>query len=247
MWVSTQTFHVPKRGGSESEYEDACYPEDSFRGELSSWRCAVADGATESAFSREWAQLLVQSFGHHQFRLKEQQRLWESTVKQGPLPWYLESKISRGAHAAFIGLSVRDPWPAGAADDPQTGTWRAFAVGDSCLFHVRGNELLTAGPLSRSEEFGNNPFLLSTTSRSPISRHNPLVSLLSGTWESNDAFYLATDALAQWLLSEKEAARPPWGFLQDLEPSVFVSLVPILRDTGRLHNDDTTLLRLEVS
>ncbi len=247
MWVSTQAFHVGKPGGAEGEYEDAYYPEDNFRGELKAYRCAVADGATESAFSREWARLLVRGYGQHCFFLRELQGLWRSLVERHPLPWYLASKITRGAHAAFVGLSLRDPNPSRVRTDTGKGRWRAFAVGDSCLFHVRGSELLAAGPVSKSEDFGSSPFLLSTTRRSPVFRGDPTVSVLSGTWEPKDAFYLASDAMAQWLLSEEEASRPPWGFVRDMGPTIFERVVTILRATGRLHNDDTTLLRIEVS
>lgn len=247
MRLSTQTFHVPKKGNSESEYEDACFPEDCFNGHLRTYRCAVADGASESAFSREWARLLVRSFGERSFRMEQQQLSWRRAVEGKPLPWYLERKVSDGAHAAFVGLSLRDANPGESGNGQGGGRWRAFAIGDSCLFHIRGDELVKVGPLSKSEEFSNNPLLLSTTHPSSFSRHDSLVNTLSGTWESNDSFYLATDALAQWLLSEEEAARPPWGFLRQLEPSVFKRVVPILRESGRLHNDDTTLLRIEVS
>ncbi len=246
MRLSAQTFQVGKKGTSRSEYEDACFPESCFRGERRTYRCAVADGATESAFSREWAQLLVRSFGEHSFRLKEQQRSWRKLVDQTPQPWYLERKVAQGAHAAFVGLSLHDPAPGGSEGQPGKGTWRAFAVGDSCLFHVRNNRLLKAGPLSSSEEFGNNPFLLSTACPSPLSRDDAFVSIFSGTWEPGDAFYLATDAMARWLLSEEESSRPPWGFLRDLGPPLFEPIVEILRGTERLHNDDTTVLRVEV-
>ena len=246
MQLSTQTFQISKKGCSQSEYEDACYPVSCFRGELRTYRCAVADGATESAFSREWAQLLVQGFGEHRAHLKDQQSSWRKLVNQNPLPWYLERKVTQGAHAAFVGLSLRDPVTKGSDEELGKGTWRAFAVGDSCLFHVRDGELLEAWPISKSEEFDNNPFLLSTTCSSPLSRDDEFVSVFSGTWESKDSFYLASDAMAQWLLSEQEASRPPWSFLHDLSPKTFERVVEILRGTKRLHNDDTTILRIEV-
>ena len=247
MWISTQAFHVPKQGSSESEYEDAFYPEQSLRSELTSYRCAVADGATESAFSREWAKLLVRNFGRHRFHLRKQQRLWRRIVGRGTLPWYLASKVTRGAHAAFIGLSIHDPAASKPRDEPKRRTWRAFAVGDSCLFHVRGEKLLKVGPVAKSEAFGNNPYLLSTTSSSSISRNDPSVSVFSGIWKSNDIFYLATDAMAQWLLAEQESCRPPWAALRTLGPSIFEPIVSKLREEGRLHNDDTTLLRVEMT
>ena len=51
MWICTQAFHVAKKGNAESEYEDAYFPADGFHRDRHMYRCAVADGATESAFS----------------------------------------------------------------------------------------------------------------------------------------------------------------------------------------------------
>ena len=63
MQVRTQAFHVPKRGNAETEYEDAYFPEIAPEREVSGFRCAVADGASESAFASVWARLLVRGFG----------------------------------------------------------------------------------------------------------------------------------------------------------------------------------------
>ena len=106
MWICTQAFHVPKRGNAEDEYEDAFFPENGFYRDPVVFRCAVADGASESAFAREWAEMLVRSFGRRRLRLKHLQDLWRRLVSGRPLPWYLEAKIPRGSHAAFVGLSV---------------------------------------------------------------------------------------------------------------------------------------------
>ena len=74
--VSTQAFHVHKRGGTESESEDAFFP-DEFADELGTFRCAVADGASESAFANIWAQLLVRGFGTKNLRIAERQAAGE--------------------------------------------------------------------------------------------------------------------------------------------------------------------------
>lgn len=241
MWVCLQDFHTPKNGSSETEYEDAYSPDACFHRSIDGFRCAVADGASESAFSREWAQLLVKNFARHQLDLRHLQDIWGKLVKLRPLPWYLEAKVDKGAHAAFVGLSIRDG---------EHHSWRAMAIGDSCLFHVRDDQMLLAAPIDKSEVFDNNPYLLSTRCPTPISANAPHLKVLSGTWESKDAFYLATDALAQWLLSEEEDGRPPWTMLAalgtDAEDQPFGSLVKSLREEKKLHNDDTTLLRVEV-
>jgi hypothetical protein len=289
--VATRTFHVHKRGGTESEYEDAFFP-DEFTDELGTFRCAVADGASESAFANIWAQLLVRGFATKNLRIAELQQYWQKTVGSKKMPWFLEKKARRGAFAAFVGLSLRGDgvtttrarkaakksavpslsaadWmpstgngtttaapPAGwrtqdgCSTDEIDGTWRAFAVGDSCLFQVRNNELITVGPVCESSQFDNSPFLLGSKSKETIQRNASHVSVHSGTLARGDLFYLATDAMSQWLLLRLEAEMPPWDMLRDLgadDTRPFDDLVDEMRSEHDLHNDDTTLMRVEVS
>ena len=249
MWVCTRVFHVPKHGNTEVEYEDAVYPERALARQVGKFRCAIADGASESAFAGLWAQLLVRSFGKRKMRLEQLRRLWESSVKTKPMPWYLEKKIKNGAHAAFMGLSIRDRNGNGSGNG-NGRSWRSVAVGDSCIFHIRDDELLAVGPVEKSELFDNSPFLIATKGKELIRRGAENVSLMNGDWEPGDTFYLATDAMAQWLLSEVEAARPPWASLRDLcaddDTTLYGRLIDELRSTQGLHNDDTTLLQVEV-
>ncbi len=238
MWVCTRVFHVPKRGNAEAEYEDAFFPEGAVECNRSEFRCAVADGASESAFSGLWAQLLVRSFGRRRMRLGRLSKLWERAVGNRPRPWYLDKKMKNGAHAAFMGLHLRE------------GRWGALAVGDSCIFHVREDELLAVGPIDRAEHFNNSPMLISSKTQEPIRRRSGHVAMMHGLWEPGDVFYLVTDAMAQWLLSELEAQRPPWEPLRDLcaddDETLYSRLVAELRANHGLHNDDTTLLQVEV-
>ena len=284
MRISTQAFHVPKRGSDEDEYEDAFFP-DGFADEVTAFRCAVADGASESAFANVWADLLVRGFGSRQMRLADLQDQWQQAVGSQRLPWFLEKKARRGAFAALIGLSIRANGAAGARSKPSVtaadwlpqapgagsggvpeggdwltedgvdpgkiaGTWRALAIGDSCLFQVRNDKLVTVGPVCKSAQFDNSPFLLGSKSKMVIRRGAPHVSVHSGTWSRRDRFYLATDALSQWLLLRHETGLPPWEMLRELgadDTRPFEELVQEMRAEHDLHNDDTTLLRVEVS
>ena len=90
MWVSTRVFHVPKRGNAEAEYEDAFFPKDAVECKRSEFRCAVADGASESAFSGLWAQLPVRSFGNRKMRPEWLRRLFEDAIKSKPVSSYPE-------------------------------------------------------------------------------------------------------------------------------------------------------------
>jgi len=254
MWICTHAFHLPKRGSVESEYEDAFFPDRVFRRDLSEFRCAVADGASESVFSGKWARLLVRWYCQRRVTLKSLQRYWLRFATRRPAPWYLEAKIRRGAHAALVGLSIRDS----QSSEPFGGSWEVEAVGDSCFFHVRGNELLTVVPISKSDEFDNSPHLISTDTSTHVGCDESPITVVSGEWRPRDSFYLLTDALAQWTLAEHEAGRSPWPMFRGLRHAdddcggdaghqSFQSVIAELRQKGGLHNDDTTLLRVEVA
>lgn len=250
MRIEAQGFHVPKHGHAEREYEDAYFPSQASHRNLKAFRCAVADGATESVFAREWARILVRGFGKGKLRVGWMRRLWMRTIQgraTGPsVPWYVGAKLKDGAFAAFVGLTLHDGSRNGTG-----GTWRALAVGDSCLFHVRGSKLLAHGPMARSEDFGSNPLLLSTSGTRKLSRGETHVTVLTGDWKPRDVFFLATDALSQWLLAEQERGRSPWGMLRELGDdsdggAPFEPIVARLRAGECMKNDDTTLLRVEV-
>ena len=254
MWICTRAFHLPKRGSQESEYEDAFFPDGVFQRDLSEFRCAVADGASESAFSGKWARLLVRWYCRRRVTLESLQRLWLRFATRFPAPWYLEEKVRRGAHAAFVGLSIRDGQPS----EPFGGSWEVEAVGDSCFFHVRGDELLTVVPISKSDGFDNSPHLVSTDAATLFELAESQPTVFSGEWRPRDSFYLLTDAFAQWTLAEHEAGRSPWEMFRCLRHAddpggggagsrCFQTVVAELRETGGLHNDDTTLLRVEVA
>jgi hypothetical protein len=249
MLVSSQGFHTPKRGNVASEYEDAYFPESACqRKALSEFRCAVSDGASESAFSREWARLLVRRFHSQRVSLGFLQRCWMRKVTREPVPWYLEEKIRRGAHATLVGLAIEDSKPAKI----KGGSWKATAVGDSCLFHVRANKLLTVAPLSKSDQFNNHPHLVSTNPSNSFGLTASRIKVITGEWLPKDEFYLLTDAIAEWALAQQEAGKPPWTLFKRLGrkgaagQQPFEKLVTKLRINGELHNDDTTLLRIEV-
>jgi hypothetical protein len=121
--------------------------------------------------------------------------------------------------------------------EPAHGRWRAWAVGDSCVFHVRRNRLLQAFPRIHSGEFDNAPRLVGSR-RCPPHRERAL-----GSWRAGDRLLLMTDALAQWFLRRVEAGRRPWRAVERLEGDAdFVHWIEKLRDSGALRNDDVTLL-----
>ncbi len=250
-------FSVQKEGNSPEENEDACFP--FHRGEFASaaLRVAISDGSTEGALSGQWSQQLVRTFCRLRTSrvtsiLEAAQREWKlfladylrDRAEHKPLQWYEEPLLDQGAFASLLGLQI-------SARETRHGgrPWHSVAIGDSCLFQVRGEDLIATFPMQHSSDFTNrpllvpsNPFLLEAALRG--------VKVESGYWHQGDSFYLATDALSAWFLSRVERGEMPWHVLRDFDTTDEVKPFPEwVSDLKRCHevkNDDVTLLRIDV-
>ena len=263
MRVRARAFWAPKAGNSAEEYEDAFWweygriatrpypPGDDGR---DTFRCAVADGATETSFSGLWADLLARGFCKGRLDpdalaagLPRLQRVWRRLVGSRPLPWYAEEKARSGAFAAVAGLTLL-PTTAGVGEELPGGRWQALALGDSCLFQVR-DDAFVAFPVAHSTEFGNRPALLSSNPAANAGLADRL-PCAAGDWLPGDRFYLMTDALACWFLQATEADERPCDVLRELAATGgsagFAGWVDALRAGGGLRNDDVTLVMVEV-
>ena len=235
--VSIGAFRLPKAGCSQAEYEDATAW--SSRGR----RFAVADGASASAFARRWAQLLVRAYvGGHlgseslEADLAPIQTRWASEVDPRPLAWYAQEQARRGAFAAIAGLTLNDD-----------ASWSALAVGDCCVFHVRGDTLLTAFPLSDSAAFDNRPLLVGSRAESNAGlRTAGAIRLMHGAWLPGDTFLLMSDALAAALLRRIEmyACSPLASLSFERSRAGFRRWIHNMRAEQRMRNDDVSLLWL---
>lgn len=244
MKVRTKTFWLPKRGNTAEEYEDAAWPVDSVDCEIDSFKCAVADGATEASFSRRWAQLLVKGF-EDETEIAQLAEDWSAEIKTMDLPWYAQEKAESGAFATFTGLSLQSNGTAG-------GSYTTKLLGDSCVFHMRGEILLEAMPLTNYESFNNSPALLCSN----LSIHENVDAMFtskSGTWESGDRFLLVTDAIAAWTFKRQEEHGDGFKTLLEIESQEGLdNLCQAAREEhdehGRpnMRNDDVTLLIVEV-
>lgn len=225
--LTWRAFWVAKQGHRQDEYEDA------FAACADVGRFALADGASETAFAATWARLLVESFvaqpGAWSAWLPVARERWQQECACDDLPWYLEQKLAQGAAATLLGISFTG-----------RARWRAAAVGDTCLFHLRGERLQRAFPLRRSDEFGNQPDLLMSLLQ-PSTRCKRYS--VAGTWAAGDVVLLATDALAQALLREAEDGTPTWHAVASIESQEeFAAAIETRRRGGLIRNDDTTLM-----
>jgi hypothetical protein len=266
MLAQVSTFWVPKRACSPQEYEDAFWvgPTGDSDGEvnLRSLRVAVADGASESLLAGRWARRLVAAFGTAKSATRtkagfvaayrEAANGWDEEILQYkfereeravPIQWYEEPGLARGAYATIVAVEFND------SQRGQQPVWKAAGLGDSCVFQVRNESLHASFPISNAAEFSYQPSLLASRgAEDDALRRN--ASLHVADWELGDSFYLATDALAAWFLRATEGGKRPWEALRDLDTQDaeldFAAWVEEQRDLGEMHDDDTTLVRIDI-
>lgn len=243
MKISYRVFWTPKAGLSTDEYEDAFAPDAQFeRSDLSEFRCAVADGATETSFSGLWANILCKAYLEKDFDLEELQKGWLEKVSGKDLPWYAEEKLASGAFATIVGLNLHE--------DKNGLSWSVRALGDSCFFQVRDSKLIKSLPLEKWEDFDYTPMLLSTRQASNKGILDKLEYVM-GTCKRGDIFYLMTDAISKWFLRRQTEKEDAVNVLEAIEnDEQFKQLVDQARqekdEQGRLwmHNDDVTWTRI---
>lgn len=234
---------LPKSGNTVEECEDAL----SFNPTKSFLKVALADGATESSFAKEWANLLTNdlvksrslSLKHILKRLPTLRNQWLTEVTKIPLPWYAEAKLEKGAFSTFLGMTI----------DLKKKIYNCIGIGDCCLFQVRGDDMMFSFPIQESNEFSNSPYLLTTKNNDDIELKTYLKET-KGKIEKGDYLILMSDALAYWFASENEKAGRPWeiflGLLMDNSKNIFEEWLNEKRREKQIKNDDTTLLIIEI-
>jgi len=248
--LSIRVRRLPKAGNRDDEYEDAAWPERSLTATQPVVRCAVADGATESAFAGAWARQLVRAYAHDALNdnawrqgLAREQAAWQATVAARPLPWYAEEKARSGAFAALLGVTFGEKI---GAEDGGERPWQALAVGDCALFQVRDDVQLISFPAEDAGFFTNRPLLIGSAphSNAALTEH---MRRTSGALRPGDRLYLVSDALGQWWMQMCERGATPWCEIDSIlarRRSSFGGWVNSLRQDGQMRNDDVTLLRV---
>ena len=238
-------YHLaPKHGCPPEECEDA------LGLNLEARSFAVTDGATEAFASGQWAKHLahkwalseVRPLEVHDFRawVAAQGGIWHDTWKEKKLPWYAEAKERDGSFAAFVGLKL---------DELPNPRWRALALGDSCLFHCHDDKLLRALPLADADKFTATPQLVASRPELHEAAFATTV-MANGDFRQGDVFWLASDAIAAWLLrawreQDKLAAHLTELLLEERGEELN-ELIEHQRQTGNMRDDDVALVRLEV-
>ena len=155
-------FQLVKGGGNLLDWEDYFgYIVGDPRGE--SVRCVVLDGATEAFDSQRWVKQLAKGFlgmreptpSHLASAevlawIEKMQQCWLDDSGSGELNPFEEIKARDGSLATFLGCQIDGLNRA----EP---TWKAIALGDVVLFHVRKGKAIATFPDLGCGDFGIDP------------------------------------------------------------------------------------------
>jgi len=239
-----------------NEEPEDCQDAISFN--INKLRFALSDGVSGSFFPAEWAGILVNYFCEDESKLNSSileskrwkewlvpaQHEWKSkisnivTKKTGPEAYFLRNSLvaNEPAAATFIGFQLF------AEDDKPS--WKAMIIGDSCLFHVRENNF-DSYLLNKASNFDNYPSHFSSLEIS--NKFDP--KFITGDFQIGDKFLLVTDALAEWLITQREINKNGWDNVLDTIIQIekwkdFYSIIQEARkhDGVPLKDDDVALM-----
>lgn len=249
MRFNTRVFALAKDPDQPTGYQDA-YCMDARRG-----IAALADGVSSAIFSGPWATILTEAVvaeapddpgDAESFAawLDQQRKTWSSRINTNGLAWFQRAKLPAGAFSTLLWICVT------ATDDAEA---RAFggarllghAIGDTCLFVVRGGELVHTFPLQSSAEFQVDPIVLGSVD---LKRDQLLqFATLDVFCYPDDLLILCTDALADWAMRGYESGQPPdWESYWDMPDEEWRAEIAWLRHERQMRYDDATLVLLRV-
>lgn len=248
MPLLSRAFRLAKDVERPQECQDA-YAVDPARG-----IAVVADGVSSAIFSRQWAEILTratvaeppdpddrQGFAGW---LAQRRQAWQQQIDVSDLAWFQKAKLPLGAFSTLLWIQVTP------IDEPQPGQFGAFrlrcrAIGDSCLFHVRGGELVRMFPIQEAAQFEADPVVLGSVDL----KRDQLMEFvaLDEVCYPDDLLVLCTDAIAEWALRRTESGSPPdWQQYLEATDRQWQDEITALRDRREMRYDDATLLLLQV-
>jgi len=237
-------------------------------------RCfAISDGAGTASYSAEWARALCRQAmdtpppvfadverATAEGRKEDEDRLrgwWESAVNYwGPeVPWErltsrltMFNKAREGSGATVAGIEILE-------GGGQEGVrFRAWALGDTCVIHLRENKVLASRPMAQADQFNCAPLLLMT--------RPGFIEIYLRHWQSwestlvpGDIVLMGTDALSKYLLGafETGAGSDVLSWLRDLQCESriegwrkFGEFVEARRREGQMKNDDVAVVLIKL-
>ena len=248
MRFESRSFWLAKDTEMPQCYEDA-FCLDAERG-----AAAIADGVSEGIFSGAWARILTQTTvsdppnldnpEEFQAWLARQRAAWAEQIDTSRLAWYQRPKLIDGGMSTLLWVTLH---PSDGQPNAVPGSYclESFAIGDCCLFHMRGGQLVRSFPLQSAAEFDLTPGMIGSVDQ----KRDHLLEFQSvvDVCVPGDLLVLCTDALAKWALGQSEAGTPVnWERYWEMPVESWQEEIAALRHDRQLRYDDTTLLLLRV-
>jgi len=248
MPFESRVFSIAKDPETPKEYEDA-FAVDAVRSVA-----VVADGVASAIFSRQWANVLTEATisdtpnpdDRPAFAdwLARQRAQWIGQIDTSGLAWFQKAKLPMGAFSTLLWVQLL------STDEHQEGTFgayrlRSYAIGDSCMFHIRHGELLRCFPIENAAQLEADPLVLGSVdlSRDELMRFVTLDELCY----PDDLLVLCTDAVADWVLRRIESGDPPhWDTYLNMSLQQWQEEIVDLRAQRQMRYDDATLMLLRV-
>lgn len=248
MRFEARTFWLAKDADEPEQYQDA-FELDAERG-----IAAIADGVSSAIFSGPWARVLTREVvaappnlddsAAFQDWLARNRAAWSSQIDVSKLTWYQRPKMVDGAMTTLLWIELA-PVELGENGLAKNYHLRMFAIGDTCMFHLRGGQTLSKFPLESSSEFGLNPAVIASIDR----KRDHLLAFKAAEADClpGDLLVLCTDAIALWAYERAESGEPvAWEDYWELDAGRWRDEIFSLRDAARMRFDDSTLVLLRV-
>ena len=246
MLFEHRAFWLPKDVQDADAYEDA-FDVDGARG-----MAAVCDGVASSIFSGRWAQILAKAVVAEppnvndrdsvQAWLKRTRDKWSQSIDESALAWHQKPKMLDGAGTTLLWVQVA----ANAAPDGLPRPYRvwSFSIGDCCLFHVRGNEVLQTFPIQESSRFEDDPLAIRS-----VYKKSDVVTFEAIETQCNpgDLLVLCTDAVAAWTMRQLESGTTlDWQSYWNMTNEQWCQWLVQLRQDNQIRYDDSTAVLLRI-
>ncbi len=270
MFFEAKTYWLAKDSENPEQYQDA-FELDPQRG-----IGVIADGAASGIFSGPWVRILCRAVAAEPPRLEdgerfqawltEQRARWAAGIDSSKLTWYQRPKLAYGGASTLLWVQLeptcQSPLSRESSDEiglPEKAEDIAFeqgdaaryrlrcvAIGDCCLFLVRGGRLARAFPIEDEDGFGIDPALIGSID---LKRDHLLeFHILEETCCPGDLLVLASDAIAQWATRRKTAGDPvEWERYWDMPEDAWKEEIAAERERSCMRFDDSTLLLLRVA
>ncbi|MCL5958498.1 MAG: protein phosphatase 2C domain-containing protein [Chloroflexi bacterium] len=214
---------------------------------------ALADGVSTAAYSRLWAETLVQHFvatplvSDDPFEVEWWIRLAQEKFRRtAPDPETLPShharaKAKEGSSSTLAALRVIDSSTCSACA-------QLLAIGDTCvLISQRRSGEAFSFRLTEADEFDQHPICFPTRD---FSRHFHACQAVSVNLEAGDTIMLASDAVARWIISRAKgrlsSVAAAFETVAQCSGKSWPGFVEESRTRGESEDDDATAIVLHL-